>query len=190
MAFNATEVADRQTLANDPDADFQSWRGIAADSNTLRFSRMRSGQKRSWCSISNANQLVRLTQGFSLASNFGDFVDTLISTNHTPGQSFVLDFDHPVTGVGLDAEPLPDGAGPGRPYKIKLQISNTGTGESFQAEKSASTGAAGFIGARCDADMINHMSVTVVMLGAGGIEMPVDFAVNRLELLSPVGNIV
>ncbi len=27
MAFNATEVADRQTIANDPDADFQSWRG-------------------------------------------------------------------------------------------------------------------------------------------------------------------
>ncbi len=164
--------------------------GIAADSNTLRFSRMRSGQRRSWCTIGNANQLVRLTQGLSLASNFANFGDTLISTNHTPGQSFVLDFDHPVTGVGLDAEPLPDGAGPGRPYKVRLQISNTGTGDSFLVEKPANTGASCFVGARCDADDIDHMSVTVVMLGAGGIETPVDFAVNRLELLAPVGNIV
>lgn len=190
MAFNATEVADRQTLANDPDTDYQSWKGIAADGNALRFSRMRSGQRRSWCTIHNATQLVRLTQGLSLASNFANFGDTVISTNHTPGQSFVLDFDHPVTGVGLDVEPLPDGAGQGRPYKVKLQISNTATGESFEVDKSSGTGASCFAGARCDADTINHMSVSVVMLGAGGVETPVDFAVNRLELLAPVGNIV
>ncbi len=190
MPFNATEVADRLTFALDPDCDFQSWRGIAADGNALRFSRMRSVQRRSWCSIDNADQLVRLTQGLSVLTNFAEFGDTVISTNHAPGQSFTLSFDHPVTGVGLDVEPLPDGAGAGRPYRVKLQILNAGTGETFQVIKSVNTGTCCFVGARSGADMIDRMAVTTFMLGSGGIETPIDFAVNRLELLAPVGNIV
>ena len=190
MAFNATEVADRQTLAMDPDADFQSWKAIASDSNTLRFSRMRSGQKRSWCSIANADQFVRLTQGISFDGHFQEFGDTLISTNHTPGLAFSLDFDHPIIGVGLDVEPAPDAAGPGHPYKVRLEVSNTGTGESFQLDKTANTGACQFVGAKSDADNIDRMTVTVAIIDNGGQETPVDFAVNRLELLVPVGLVV
>ncbi|MEZ5779495.1 MAG: hypothetical protein R3E44_14155 [Paracoccaceae bacterium] len=190
MAFNVTEVADRPTFAADPDADFQTWKGIAADGNTLRFSRMRSGQKRSWCSIANAAQLVRLTQGLSFNGHFQEHGDTLISTNHTPGLAFLLDFDHPVIGAGLDVEPAPDAAGPGQPYKVRLEVSNTGTGESSHVEKIANTGACQFIGAKSDSNNIDRMRVTVVIIGNAGQETPVDFAVNRLELLVPVGLIV
>lgn len=190
MAFNATEVADRQTLATDPDADFQSWKGIAADGNALRFSRMRSGKKRSWCSIANSDQFVRLTQGLSFLGHFQDHGDTLISTNHTPGLDFTLDFDHPVIGVGLDVEPSPGAAGAGQPYKVRLTVSNTGTGDSFQVDKAANTGACRFVGAKSDTDNINRMTVTVVMIDGAGQEMPTDFAMNRLELLVPVGLIV
>ncbi len=190
MAFNAAEVADRPALATDPDTDFQSWKGIAADGNTLRFSRMRSDQKRTWCSIANADQFVRLTQGLSFNGHFQEYGDTLISTNHSPGLVLSLDFDHPVIGAGLDVEPAPAAAGAGQPYKVSLRVSNTGTGEGFQVEKAANTGACQFVGAKSDADNIDRMTVTVAMIDDTGQETPVDFAVNRLELLVPVGLIV
>lgn len=190
MAFNVNEVADRQTVGNDPDADFQSWKGIAADGNALRFSRMRSDQKRSWCSIANSTQLVRLTQGTTFNGHFPLYGDSLISTNHTPGLTFMLDFDHPVTGVGLDIEPALAVAGAGQPYKVRLRVTNSATAESFQAEKAGVTGACQFVGVKSEANNINQMTVSVVVIGAGGLETPADFVANRLELLIPVGLIV
>lgn len=190
MALNITEVADRQTLAMDPDADFQPWRGIAADGNALRFSRMRSAQKRSWCMIDGANQLVRLTQGLSWNGHFPSPGETVIATNQVPGKAFTLTFDHPVSGVGLDVEPAPVAVVPGQVFKVRMEVSDTTTGDTSTVEKAGNIGASCFVSARCDADRINRMVVRAVMIDNAGQESPVDFAVNRLELLAPVGNFV
>jgi hypothetical protein len=187
MAFMIIEVADRATLATDPDADFQNWRGIAADSNRLRFSRMRSGQRRSWCSIDRASDFVRLTQGLSFNGHFPNPGEVLIYTNQSPGQSFALTFDHPVTGVGLDVEPDPAVVLPGQTYKVRLELFGQVAGDTFVLEKVGNVGASRFIGGRSDSNQIVRMNVQASLLDAAGNAAPVDFAVNRLELLVPVG---
>jgi hypothetical protein len=187
MAFLINEVPDRQTIAMDPDADFQNWRGIAADSNRLRFSRMRSGQRRSWCSIDRASDFVRLTQGLSFHGHFPNAGETLIYTNQTPGLGFALTFDHPVTGVGLDVEPDPAAVALGQAYKVRLEVFGLVAGDSFVLEKLGNVGASRFMGARCDSNQIVRMNVQANLLDAAGNATPVDFAVNRLELLVPVG---
>ncbi len=191
MVLNIVEVADRPTLAMDPDADFQPWTGIAADGNTLRFTRMRSAQRRSWCAIDGANQLVSRRQGGgSWNGHFPTPGELVISTNHSPGRPFKLNFDNPVTGVGLDVEPAPGAIVPGQAFKVTLEVSDTSTGETVTIEKAGNIGACCFVGARCDVNRINQMVVRAFMVDGVGQETPVDFAVNRLELLAPVGNIV
>jgi hypothetical protein len=190
MPLTIIEVPDRADFALDPEADFQPWTGIAADGNTPRFTRMRSAQKRSWCAIDDARQLRRLTQGLSFNGHFPTPGEVVISTNQIPSQAFALTFDHPVRGVGLDVEPAPAAVVPGQAYKVRMELTDTTTMDSAVVEKGGAIGACAYLGARCDADRIDRMVVRVVMIGNGGQESPVEFAVNRLELLTPVGNIV
>ncbi|WP_102109204.1 hypothetical protein [Oceaniglobus roseus] len=190
MALNITDVPDRATFAADPEADFQPWTGIASDGNTLRFTRMRSAQRRSWCAIDDARQMRRLTQGLSFNGHFPTPGEVLITTNQIPSQSFALSFDLPVRGVGLDVEPAPAAVVPGQGFKVSLVLADTTTMESVEVEKMGAIGGCVFIGASCDSDRIDRMIVRVALVDGGGQEDPVEFAVNRMELLAPVGNIV
>ena len=45
-----------------------------------------------------------------------------------------------------------------------------------------------FIGLRSDDDAIGRMEVQVVIFDAAGAERPVEFGVNSIEFLTPVGN--
>lgn len=190
MALTITDIPDRQTIALDAEADFQPWTGIAADGNTLLFARKRSAFKRSWCAIDNAGRLRRLTQGLSFNGHFPTPGETLISTNQIPAAALRLDFDHPIIGIGLDVEPAPAAVAPGQVYKVRVEVTDTATNETASVEKVGAIGATRFVGLRADADRINRMVVRAVMVDGAGNETPVDFAINRLELLTPVGNIV
>jgi hypothetical protein len=190
MPLPIIEVPNRANFTLDPEADFQPWTGIAADGNTLRFARMRSAQKRSWCAIDDARQMRRLTQGLSFNGHFSTPGEVVLSTNQISSQSFALSFDHPVRGVGLDVEPAPAVLVPGQAYKVKVELTDTTTMDSAVVEKAGNIGGSRFVGARCDADRIDRMVVRVALVDNLGQESPVEFAVNRLELLTPVGNIV
>lgn len=190
MALNIIEVPDRATFAADPEADFQPWTGIASDGNTLRFTRMRSAQRRSWCAIDDAPLLRRLTQGLSFNGHFPTPGEVVITTNQIPSQAIALTFDHPVRGVGLDVEPAPAVVIHGQAFKVSLEVADTTTMDTEVVEKVGHIGGCVFIGVSCDADRINRMVVRVSLMDGGGQESPVEFAVNRMELLTPIGNIV
>lgn len=102
----------------------------------------------------------------------------------------VLTFDHPVRGVGLDVEPAPAAVVPGQAYKVRMELIDTTTTDTVLIEKDGAIGACTYVAGRCADDRIGRMVLRVAMIGNGGQEGPVDFAVNRLELLTPVGNIV
>lgn len=190
MALNIIAVPGRATFSADSEADFQPWTGIASDGNTLRFTRMRSAQRRSWCAIDDARQMRRLTQGLSFNGHFPTPGEVVITTNQIPSQAFGLTFDHPVRGVGLDVEPAPAAVVPGQAFKVRLEVTDTTTMDSEVVEKVGNIGGCVFIGASCDTDRIDRMVVRVSLMDAGGQESPVEFAVNRMELLTPIGNIV
>lgn len=185
MPFTVTELADRNAVALDPDADFQSWSGIAADGNILRFSRMRSGQRRTWCGIDQSVAFRRLTQGLSYNGSFATPGELVITTNQTPGLRFRVDFTPLVTGVGLDIAPMPVAVVPGAPWRATLELFSTATGEQQTITKDGVLGASLWIGAKSAATDIDRMIVRAEMLD--GAPTPVDFAVNRMELLVPVG---
>ena len=190
MSFNVQQVPDRQTLANHPENDFQPWKGIAGDGNSLRFSRMRSAQKRCWCTLSNTNQFIRLTQGLSFNGHFAEDGEPVIATNQTPGLKFKINFDLPVSAVGLDVEPMPVAVIPGQQYRVVLEVANTTQGDIFQVNEIGNVGSCHFVGAQCDTDTIDQMEIRVTMIDSNGNDVPVDFGINRLELLAPVGNSV
>ena len=190
MALNIVAVPDRATFSADPEADCQPWTGIASDGNTLRFTRMRSAQRRSWCAIDDARQMRRLTQGLSFNGHFATPGEIVITTNQIQSQAFALTFDHPVRGGGLDVEPAPAAVMPGQVFKVSLAVTDTTTMDTEHVERVGNIGGCVFIGASCDTDRIDRMVVRVALVDGGGQATPVEFAVNRMELLAPIGNIV
>jgi hypothetical protein len=132
----------------------------------------------------------RLTQGLTFNGHFPTPGEVVIATNQIPTQAFALTFDHPVRGVGLDVEPAPAAVVPGQAYKVRVELTDTTTMDSAVVEKAGAIGACCYVGARCDFDRIDRLTVRVVMVDDLGQESPAEFAVNRLELLTPIGNIV
>lgn len=190
MAFVVVPVADRNTIAMDPDADAQPWRGIAGDGNVLRFSRIRSQAKRCWCSISDKDKFIRLTQGASFLGHFSNDGETVIATDQSPGTVLRIVFDPPIAGVGFDVEPAIGGTA-GQAAKLDLTVTQAGTGTAFTQSFNGATGASKFIALRSSAADIMAMELNVLALDVGGNSAgSVDFAVNRLELVAAVGNIV
>jgi hypothetical protein len=187
MVFVITPVASRADIAADPDADAQPWSRIAGDGNALRYRRMRSEGQRSWCAIDQHDKFVRRTQGLSFNGTFAVGQNVLIHSNNRPGVPFRLSFDHPVTGVGLDVQPDPVAIVPGQGFRARLQLSSTATGDVGVVTVDGVVGACAFIGGRCNSNAIDEMVLTVMLLDGAGLEQPVDYAVNRLELLVPVG---
>ncbi len=190
MPFKVQQVLDRQTLANNPENDFQAWQGIAGDGNSLHFSRIRSAQKRCWCTLSNPNQFIRLTQGLSFNGHFIEDGEPVIATNQAPGLKFKISFAPPVSAVGLDVEPMPAAVVPGQRYRVILEVANTTPGDTFQVNETGHVGTCHFVGAQCDTDAIAQMEIRVTMIDGKGNDIPVDFGINRLELLAPPGNSV
>lgn len=190
MLFVITPVATRADIANDPLSDAQPWSRIAGDGNTLRYRRMRSEEQRSWCTIDQHDKFVRKTQGLSFAGAFVDAPNVLIYSNGRPGVPFRLTFDHPITGVGLDVQPDPVAVVAGQGFRAKLQLSSTVTGDSSTVTVNGNANTCAFVGGRCNSNAIDEMVLTVALLDGAGNELPVDYAVNRLELLVPVGLIV
>lgn len=183
-----SEIASRADVAMDPDADFQTWIGIASDGNRLRYARMRSGQRRAWCRIDQSTTFSRLTQGLSFLGHLPAAGELVLSTNQNPGQPFRVDFDPAISGVGLDIEPMPMNVVPGAPWRARLQLL-TAAGQ-HDIVKTATVGQSLWIGGRSDLDPIATMIVHAEMIGPGGGPVAVDFGTNRLELLVPVGLIV
>lgn len=191
MAFVVVPVADRNTIALDPDADAQPWRGIAGDGNALRFSRLRSQAKRCWCTISDNDKFIRLTQGASFLGHFSTNGETVIATNQNPGTSLKIAFDPPITGVGMDVEPVLPGNGAGQSVRMELTVTQAGTGTGFAQTANGVGGASQFIALRSNTDDIAGLELKVFLLDAAGNPTgAVDFAINRLELIAAVGNIV
>lgn len=190
MVFAITPIAARTVFAADTESDAQSWRRIAGDGNTLRFRRMRSDQRRSWCTIDQHDKFVRRTQGLSFSGHFVDAVEVLICTDNRPGLPFRLNFDHPVTGLGFDVEPNPLAVVLGQPFRVRIAFRNQTTGENASLVQDGGVGAPVFLGGRSGANDIDEIEVTVALIDGAGAEVPVDYAINRLELLVPVGLIV
>lgn len=190
MPFTITPVADRTGLATRPDADALEWAGIAADGNTLRWSRVRSSRKRCWCGIVDRDKFVRCTQGQSFPGHLPNDGDPIIKTNLNPGTVLRLTFDPPVGGLGLDAEPLPAAIVAGQLYRVELEIRNTAAGDSHLETAQGAVGNCTFVGVSSDSDTIDSIELRVSMLDNAGNPQPVDFAINRVELLTAVGNIV
>lgn len=190
MPLTLVDIASRNDAALDPDADFQSWIGIASDGNRPRFSRMRSGQRRTWCRIDQSASFSRLTQGLSFLGHLATAGELVLSTNMNTGLRFRVDFDPPILGVGLDIEAMPTAVVPGAPWRATLELASTATGEQQSIVKNASGGASVWLGGRSNGDPIDRMTVYAETLDAGGAATPVDFGTNRLELLVPVGLIV
>jgi hypothetical protein len=190
MAFVIVPIASRIDISNDPDSDAQPWNRIAGDGNALRYRRMRSEEQRSWCTIDQHDKFVRRTQGLTFNGSFVTAPNLLIYSNNRPGVPFRLTFDHPITGVGLDIQPDPIAVVPGQPYRATLQLSNLSTGNSGTVVINGTVGTCAFIGGRCTANEIDEMVLTVALIDGNGADVAVDYAVNRLELLVPVGLIV
>ncbi len=190
MVFVITPIANRAAFVADPESDAQSWSRIASNGNTLRFRRMRSDRRRSWCTIDQHDKFVRRTQGLGFAGHFVDAFDVLICSDNRPGLPFRLNFDHPVTGIGLDIEPNPLVVVPGQAFRVAIDFRNLATGETALMVKDGVLGAPIFLGGRSVANDINEIEMNVSLLDGAGTEVPVDYALNRLELLVPLGLIV
>jgi hypothetical protein len=185
-----TPIQSRADFLADPESDAQPWNRIAKDGNTLRYRRMRSEESRSWCTIDQHDKFVRRTQGASFAGHFTDAGDVLICTVNRPGLPFRLNFDHPITGLGLDIEPDPLAVVPGQVFRVGIEFRNLTTGETAALSKDGVIGAPLFMGGRSAGNDIDEIEMTVTLIDAAGLAVPVDYALNRLELLVPVGLIV
>lgn len=191
MPLTVVDIASRNDAALDPDADFQSWIGIASDGNRPRFSRMRSGQRRTWCRIDQSASFSRLTQGLSFLGHLATPGELVLSTNMNPGLRFRVDFDPPISGVGLEIDAVPVAVVPGAPWRATLELASTATGDQQSIVKNGTGGQSLWIGGRSSSgDPIDRMTVYAETLDAGGAATPVDFGTNRMELLVPVGLIV
>lgn len=190
MVFAITPVTTRAAFVADPESDAQSWNRIAKDGSTLRFRRMRSDKRRSWCTIDQHDKFVRRSQGLSFAGHFVDAVEVLICSDSRPGLPFRLNFDHPVTGIGLDIEPNPGVVVPGQGFRVGLAFRNLSTGQTAALAKDGTVGAPVFLGGRSGGNDIDEIELTVSLLDGAGGQVPVDYAINRLELLVPVALIV
>ncbi|WP_414475996.1 hypothetical protein [Microvirga sp. M2] len=189
MPLAITTMANRNLISADPDADFQAWKGIAGDGNVLRFSRIRSGNKRCWCTINDHASFVRLTQGLSFNGHFATDGEAVIATNQMPGTTLKIGFDPPIFGLGVDIEPIPPAVVPGQTYRVELTLNNTQVGESQTLSANGTIGACKFIAAKSDRDNLDEIEIRVSLIDNTGHANAVDFGINRLELLAPVGNI-
>ena len=189
MVLTLTEVANRQAFVAEADADSQSWVGIAGDSLPPRFRRMRSTARRCWCELDRATEMRRQTQGQSISSHFATDGELVLWTNDTPGLTFKVSFDNPVRGLGLDVEPSPTAVVPGQRFRVVLEAIGANTNETGEFSKLGTVPASCFIGVKAVNKAIGTMEVRVLLQEAGGREHPVAFCVNRIELLTPVGNI-
>lgn len=190
MVFAITPIATRADIAADPDSDAQPWARIARDGNALRFRRMRSEERRSWCTIDQHDKFIRRAQGTGFASHFTDAVDVLICTVNRPGLPFRLNFDHPITGLGFDIEPDPLVVAPGQVFRVGIEFRNLATAETAVLSRDGAAGASVFMGGRSVGNDIDEIEMSVSLIDAAGLPVPVDYALNRLELLVPVGLIV
>lgn len=190
MVFVITPIPNRATFAADPESDAQPWSRIAADGKALGLRRMRSEKRRSWCTIDQHDKFVRRTQGLSFAGHFVVAAHLLICTDNRPGLPFRLNFDHPVTGLGLDVEPDPVALLPGQAFRVGIEFRNLGSGATAQLSRNGVVGGPIFIGGRSATNDIDEIEMTVSLIDAAGAEVPVDYALNRMELLVPVGLIV
>jgi hypothetical protein len=185
MLFEINSVARRENLAEDPDTDHQTWLGIASDGNTLRFANKSSARKHCKCFIDDHASFVRLSQGGSFNGHFPGQGELIIATNRHPGLPFRLEFTPPIKGVGLDVEPAPVAVQAGQRYKVVLGITDADTSQILRQTEFDSLGRAHFIGASCAQARIKAMEINVFMLDGRDRESPVDFGVNRLEMVAP-----
>lgn len=189
MPFNVTKVANRPALVGSPENDFQSWKNVGSDGNTLQRPRSASAHRRCWCEITNHVRFFRLTDGTSFEGKFAPQGQRVIATRNDPGQTFQVTFTPPVIAVGLDVHPAPAAVILGQPYRVELEVKNTVSGETFPVKEDGKFGASVFVGAQCDTDAIDQLDLRVVMIDIiTGDSVPVDFGINRLELLAPVRN--
>ena len=189
MPLTVTPVANRTALQADPEHDSQTWIGIAAPGNPPQGPRWRTEHDRCWCSIADHDGLLRLDQG---PGGFQGHMPTpgelVLWTNGHPGRTFRVDFDKPVRAAGLDVEATPEAVVPGQRYEVTLTVSSGDASQSVT--RTAVVGTAMFIGLRSDnGAIIDTMEIGVVMLDDAGPPSPADFGVNRIELLTPVGNV-
>jgi hypothetical protein len=181
MAF--VDIPDRQTLATHLNNDFQSWKGYGSDSNFLAFSARLTARRRTRCIIDQARTFVRKTQGGTFAGHFPIAGMPVIATS-TIGQLFKLEFESPVIAVGLDVEPEPQAVIPNQQFRVLLTMTAGDGTQTVLAPKIGSVGNCLFIGTQEDLKSIIGMEIRVLMVENNGQEAPVNFGLNRLELVT------
>ncbi len=184
MVFKIKSVARRDSLAEDPDTDNQTWLGIAADGNALGFANKTSARKRCQCFIADHTSFVRLSQGGSFNGHFPNNGEVVIASKRNVDLPFKLKFTPPIKGVGLDVEPAPTVVTAGQRYKVVLGITDSQTSQTLRQTEFDSLGNAHFIGASCSDPRIGAMEIKVFMIDEDDQESPVGFGINRLEMIA------
>ncbi len=189
MTIVFVDVPNRNTLTAHADNDFQSWKGYGADSNSLAYSARLTALKRTRCIIDQARSFVRKTQGGSFNGHLPFPGAPVIATTNI-GQTFKLEFENPVTAIGFDVEPAPQAVVPGQPYNVPLNMIGSDGSQKLLPVKTGNVGSCLFVGTQGDLDSIIGMELRVMMVENNGQETPVNFGVNRLELIASVPAIV
>ncbi len=182
MSVTFMDVPDRQTLAGHANNDFQPWKGFGKDGNALACSTRLTALKRTRCIVDQAANFIRKTQGKSFTGHFPQAGTPVIATADI-GQVLKLNFDNPVTAVGFEVEPVPANVVPNQPYRVFLTMNCVDGNQEVFAPKTGSVGNCLFVGTQGDPDSISGMELNVRMVETNGQETPVNFGINRLELL-------
>jgi hypothetical protein len=181
MAF--VDIPDRQTLATHLNNDFQSWKGYGADKNFLAFSARLTARKRTRCIIDQARTFVRKTQGGTFEGHFPVAGAPVIATSNI-GQLFKLEFENPVVAIGFDVEPVPQAVIPGQRYHVFLTMTAGDGTQTVLEPKIGNVGNCLFVGTQEELKSIIGMELRVLMVENNGQEAPVNFGLNRLELVT------
>jgi hypothetical protein len=184
MAFMGfADILNRDALADDMNNDFQSWKGYGSESNFLAYSARLTARKRTRCIIDQARTFVRKTQGATFAGHFPFAGAPVIATSNI-GQIFKLKFENPVVAIGLDVEPVPQAVIPGQPYHVLLTMTAGDGTQTALEPRIGNVGNCLFIGTQEVVRFIIGMELRVLMVENNGQEVPVNFGLNRLELVT------
>lgn len=183
MPLVLAPAADRNDILSDGMSDSQTWKGWAREGNTLTFTRRNSANGLCWCTVDDNTRVFRFSQGGpNHLGHFGTLGESIIARRMAPNSPIRISFSPPIAGLAFEVDPRPGAVVPAQPFKVRCQFEDGAV--TVEETFDGNLGTTCLIARRCTAGQITQITVSVAMIDAGGVPTPVDFAINKLDLIA------
>ena len=149
----------------------------------MRYPRRNASNGRCWCAVDDNTNVRRFSQGGpNHLGHFGTVGESVIARRFAPNGPIRIGFSPPVLGLAVEVDPRPAVVVPAQPFKVHCRFEDgiDTVDETFDGI----FGTTCLIARRCTVGQITQVTLSVTMIDAAGAQTPVDFAINKLDLIA------